>query len=425
MGKHTFKTALNFEQVETGSAEDNVLVRTAEGDVKEVARDEFGGGGSQDLQSVLNNGSVAETANIHLNEYSSINLTNNLGSFTGTLQLSTWNGIDIVASNTVPSLNLGYGEVKFKPPVGTSGEVLMRVITPLDGQYTLLNVPSKPTGEYTLATLDDIPTGGSQDLQSILNNGAYAEFDGTSNLATSNLRLMEPDGEGGREFAVNISGEASNATQFQSTADNIQMFKNTPTGTTTFRILNPVANTIINLPDPTVDGTYTLATLEDIPSISVNNIPADANGNVDLNLNNIIKEGENLVTGNPQTGDQYIKFKSFDPATFSIFNSSGANMHNSSIGQSFISFNGLSIFANNGTYVYYDIDGIGYNGNGVYKKFHFPIPLDSFGRTIPISANGNFADTNGNITLSSISTTFTTNDGKIVTVTNGIITNIE
>jgi Leucine-rich repeat (LRR) protein len=43
MGKHTFKTPLNFEQVEAGSAEDNVLVRTAEGDVKEVPATSFSG----------------------------------------------------------------------------------------------------------------------------------------------------------------------------------------------------------------------------------------------------------------------------------------------------------------------------------------------------------------------------------------------
>ena len=46
-------------------------------------------------------------------------------------------------------------------------------------------------------------------------------------------------------------------------------------------------------------------------------------------------------------------------------------------------------------------------------------------KTLALSVNDNFADNNGNISLSSITTTFTTNDGKTVTVTNGVITNIQ
>lgn len=44
---------------------------------------------------------------------------------------------------------------------------------------------------------------------------------------------------------------------------------------------------------------------------------------------------------------------------------------------------------------------------------------------LPISVNGNYADEDGNISLSTITTTFTTNDGKTVTVINGVITNIQ
>lgn len=46
-------------------------------------------------------------------------------------------------------------------------------------------------------------------------------------------------------------------------------------------------------------------------------------------------------------------------------------------------------------------------------------------KTLALSVNDSYADNNGNISLSSITTTFTTNDGKTVTVTNGVITNIQ
>lgn len=58
MAKQTFKTPLNFQEVEVGTSEDKVLVRTADGDVKEVPSDSFGGGGSQDLQQTLENGNT-------------------------------------------------------------------------------------------------------------------------------------------------------------------------------------------------------------------------------------------------------------------------------------------------------------------------------------------------------------------------------
>jgi hypothetical protein len=45
--------------------------------------------------------------------------------------------------------------------------------------------------------------------------------------------------------------------------------------------------------------------------------------------------------------------------------------------------------------------------------------------TLPIKVNNTTANEAGNITLSSINATFTTNDGKIITVTGGIITNIQ
>lgn len=57
---------------------------------------------------------------------------------------------------------------------------------------------------------------------------------------------------------------------------------------------------------------------------------------------------------------------------------------------------------------------------------YVPCPPESAtGNTLALSVNGNYADASGNITVSSINITFTTNDGKTVTVTNGVITNVQ
>lgn len=65
-------------------------------------------------------------------------------------------------------------------------------------------------------------------------------------------------------------------------------------------------------------------------------------------------------------------------------------------------------------------------GVNIQQSLNFPQQtLSQPERVIPISVNGNYATIEGNIPLSSITTTFTTNDGKTVTVTNGVITNIQ
>lgn len=60
------------------------------------------------------------------------------------------------------------------------------------------------------------------------------------------------------------------------------------------------------------------------------------------------------------------------------------------------------------------------------QTLKFPqLTISQLERVIPVSVNGNYASVDGNISLSSITTSFTTNDGKTVTVTNGVITNIQ
>jgi hypothetical protein len=58
MAKQTFKTPLNFQQVNVGSLEDKVLMRTADGDIKELPSDSFG---SEDSEFTLTGQGVTST----------------------------------------------------------------------------------------------------------------------------------------------------------------------------------------------------------------------------------------------------------------------------------------------------------------------------------------------------------------------------
>lgn len=95
-------------------------------------------------------------------------------------------------------------------------------------------------------------------------------------------------------------------------------------------------------------------------------------------------------------------------------------------------FNGYSIIfdGDNAPYWYNGQFSLG-NGNELSawnatdSSINWPQTPNGQSETLALSVNNKFADNNGNISLSSITTTFTTNDGKTVTVTNGVITNIQ
>lgn len=70
------------------------------------------------------------------------------------------------------------------------------------------------------------------------------------------------------------------------------------------------------------------------------------------------------------------------------------------------------------------------NGNWESKStlsLLYPKLLDGTNetQTLLIKVNNRVPDVTGNVSLSSVTTTFTTNDGKLVTVTDGVITNVQ
>jgi hypothetical protein len=83
------------------------------------------------------------------------------------------------------------------------------------------------------------------------------------------------------------------------------------------------------------------------------------------------------------------------------------------------SFRNQTIYSGNSIDRYINNDGV------LGLPASFTIKLPTKGGVMPMSVNNVSSDNMSNITLSTINTTFTTNDGKIVTVTKGVITNIQ
>ena len=125
------------------------------------------GGGSQDLQSVINNGNYAgvseEFSYIQLlggniqDRNVEVSITN--ADFSAGSNLSMNNNharLSNSRNNTTGALSIDSGEVTLKQNVTNDSTKRIEVgfEDPIGSAY--LNFPAKPTGTYTLATLDDI-----------------------------------------------------------------------------------------------------------------------------------------------------------------------------------------------------------------------------------------------------------------------------
>ena len=125
------------------------------------------GGGSQDLQSVINNGNYAgvseEFSYIQLlggniqDRNVEVSITN--ADFSAGSDLNMNNNharLSNSGNNTTGALSIDSGEVTLKQNVTNDSTKRIEVgfEDPIGSAY--LNFPAKPTGTYTLATLDDI-----------------------------------------------------------------------------------------------------------------------------------------------------------------------------------------------------------------------------------------------------------------------------
>ncbi|WP_144893749.1 hypothetical protein [Flavobacterium tiangeerense] len=88
-----------------------------------------------------------------------------------------------------------------------------------------------------------------------------------------------------------------------------------------------------------------------------------------------------------------------------------------------------SLTSNNSVYI--TDTNLGFNKNGFGAIFTINptafriISLPDQGGTLPMTVNGQSASNQGDVILSPVIATFLTNDGKTVTVVNGVITNVQ
>lgn len=208
------------------------------------------GGGSQDLQSVLDNGNTSSTGLTLLSPF-------NQRTEIGPNQMYFDNGF-IDQNISIQSDGIrGYNDAE--------DSINKLLFSKSSTGIANFSFPEKVTGDYILATLDDI-TGGSQDLQSVLDEGNSAEnsiilSDGekTLELSPSDLSINLSNGEGEPRFSLHNGGF-----EFYTDEDRqiyISLFRGN-SGTLS-----------LSYPDKPA-GAYTLATLDDIPSAGTPNLQA-------------------------------------------------------------------------------------------------------------------------------------------------------
>lgn len=222
-----------------------------------------GGGGNQDLQSVIDNGGHV-TSTINPNTYIDF-LNDNIGiSFTtadgevgnpdnSSLFLQEPTNIVLqnkyFPSNYLSSLTLAGGKFTLVETLDTSSTVLVFEDHTEEGEV-LLQFPAKPEGTYTLATLDDITA--ATNLQSVLTNGFISDKSILLNGVNSGVTVTNGiDG-----LARLGSGEV-----YISNTGSAKQLVITPEGA--FRKIDTtgvVKNSLFLLPLKDIDSTYTLAT---------------------------------------------------------------------------------------------------------------------------------------------------------------------
>ncbi|MEM0575157.1 hypothetical protein [Flavobacterium polysaccharolyticum] len=281
--KYKIERSLILNEVKEGAAEDRVMVVDANNEVGSVARSEFGGGGgSQDLQSVVDSGNEVIDSEIL---FIGTNISGKNIEGTKGLVFDVQDGGIIFNNFSNETL---------------TGQVSMRADNAVNGAYSL-QFPDKTPGFYTLATTDDIAAVGSQDLQSVLDNGGVyiSDYDAgerrilafrDADNNKSHFFYIDSNSESGQkggsmfiaEELVNFSGFGDNGC-FGDCAINsgyinlTQKFDSFGTSVTRLAFaenLNEI--TTLFLPaKPT--GAYTLATTDDIPTGLTQNITIGAN----------------------------------------------------------------------------------------------------------------------------------------------------
>ena len=239
-----------------------ITSQTSFSDVVEALDPYFSGGG-QDLQGVMTEGSLY------------FDMVNKKG-----LSIQGLEGIEQLAilagKSQVMVSKDGFGIMAgaslFSP---TSNYTLLEGDVVADKALVFtLPTSTKNSGIYTLATLDDIPSGGTQDLQSVLDNGNIASF-GTNSQNAIAFSLETGVDESRRSYIIHSNLDNTVSTLFglqENSFSVVQVYND-------LQALFSVQEGLINMQQSDADGSrlftlptkpvgdYTLATTDDITGV--------------------------------------------------------------------------------------------------------------------------------------------------------------
>lgn len=286
--------------------------------------------GSQDLQSVLNNGTNAERNGSSVDiltadgdeSYFEVNIVNTIAPVvSSTLSMSNDNiSLSGNATNAEGGIGINGGLVNFHQGDLAGNTTTLQFASPISESNLLF--PAKPTGSYTLSTIEDIS------IQKILDNPSRTgELDGgNSQLYTMiggiNNRIFQLKTGTNTDYSqinsqntdVSLENENFGISNGQIHIINglIQLRQAAfGVGTTFVEILPAIVTSTINFPAPAVAGTYTVATTNQLPvdvsgtvSGIVNNTSLQELGGVDKLIHGVrIGQGSGTGGGNIVIGD--------------------------------------------------------------------------------------------------------------------------
>lgn len=201
---------------------------------------------------------------------------------------------DCILSPTVLSylgLPVNASQTEINNAIQNSLAAKDELIEGIDGSETKIiqgtNITVTGTGTSTDPYLISGNSGGSQDLQSVVSAGNYAEEDGGNSyiqilaggLNNRSLEFTSQNGLSGNDLRRGYINISNNSLQLSGNYGSsyagvsmefglVSLFQQTESNQTTLLMDTPVSSTNIFLPAKSIAGNYTLATLEDITAPS-------------------------------------------------------------------------------------------------------------------------------------------------------------
>ena len=273
---YSIAKALQLQTVnESTSKSDSVLVRGADKIVKFVPRSEFGGGGgAQDLASVLANGFSVDNLPIFINRTD--------GAFqTGFRLINPLQYTElgdgrfrIVKNDLSQDTNYGNGIISYAFNGDGSSIALQIPAVNIGTKY----FPVSINGQYANSDGDITVSASVPTLQQVLDTGGFAEYSNGDNFSfvefpdtvNNNITLYTESPDAYSQVSI-VNAEINLETNFMNNKatlslqnGNFRITQEELSKKTDIRALSPVADTNIYFPAPPTAGTYFVATKDEI-----------------------------------------------------------------------------------------------------------------------------------------------------------------